>query len=273
MTADDWPEHKENFMLEILEAKAQQCEIYHKFLIGTDKRPLHEATSNKHWGGRPGCSDRLGKLHMQIRNQIAEGKLKLKEQTPPPNKPPNEQRGSPRSQHQKPTVTIMGDSNLTYMDPQHMTRSCKIDIVSAKTTEQANLVASQLKSDIVVIHTGTNDLAHIGAQSTAKNISNTVDKLLSKGTKVIISKLLPRGERSLNEAVYETNKILQNKYSRRNDVIFTNNSKFYDNGMPKKSMYYPEGRPLLHISDRGLVELSRQIQNCIRHYTNKLYVA
>lgn len=288
-TLEEWQQDKEKIMMTVLTAKAEQCERYHNFLIDSKERPLHEDTPNKYWGGRPGGRDRLGILHMRIREEIKAGNITLKGkkgQKQNENRRFQSQKGSRQHGHNTPQrqrkrapykVTIMGDSNLRRLDPDQMTRYCQFDIISAKTTEEALRASSQITTDtdVVVIHTGTNDLKQHGPEITADNISKVVNNMLSKGTKVVISQLLPRSEYNLNTSVIKVNEILQHRYNKHKQVQLTNVDRFYyfDTNMPNRRMYNPESNGsqtrLLHVSDLGLAELSRQIQWGVRQLTSQ----
>lgn len=121
----------------------------------------------------------------------------------------------------------------------------------------------------MILHTGTNDLRHQSAEITANTIINTTKILLSKDKTVIISKLLPREGAYLNEQVSKINTILEEKLKHHQNVQFTKTEGFYYRNQPNKDLYwttYKDGiqSPLLHLNHKGLLELSRQIQNRIK---------
>ena len=57
------------------------------------------------------------------------------------------------------TVTILGDSNTKFLNPDKMTKKFNICIIDTKTTQDASNAIPKCKdSSMVVLHTGTNDL-------------------------------------------------------------------------------------------------------------------
>jgi len=170
-------------------------------------------------------------------------------------------------------VTILGDSNTKFLDTTKMTKTCNLQKVDAKNTHAAiNAINNQqVRGRIVVVHTGTNNLRDDGPTTTAQNLIAIIDQLLHQQRKVVISKLLPREEADLNNAVNITNNILEQHYNNTRQVIFTNTDRFYHYNQPNRYLYTTEHignrrLPQLHVNTTGLVELSRQMQWCIRHH-------
>ena len=240
-------------MREVLLAKAHYCSEYRERLSQTKENTLHENTSHTFWGGNNGGLDKLGLLHMEIRRQMEEGHIKVESDEQP---------------KKKPSVVILGDSNTKRIDPEKMTKKFNIQVVDTKTTQAASNAIKSLQqirnSDIIIFHTGTNDLHTHGAEHTAERISHMTNFLVSKGKKVILSKLLPR-EGNLNKLAHETNKILERKFRPNKDVCTTNINAFLQGHEPNPTLYYApysSGKklPLLHLNSAGVRELSRQIQ-------------
>ena len=151
-----------------------------------------------------------------------------------------------------------------------MSKKFQITVTEAKTTEQASYITQRhLDSQVVVLHTGTNDLRKYGAEDTECKIARITDDLLSKGKKVVLSKLLPREGYHLNNLVDSTNTILEDKYNQTKNVVLTNVDAFYFYDKPNHFLYSTQQRngeklPLLHLNKPGLMELSRQIQWSIK---------
>ena len=219
-------------------------------------------------------------LHIQVREKINKGEIVL---TPSPQQQSDTQHkknnhsqqtsnNTPSSNHNTVPVpvTILGDSNLKFFDPSKMMKSCHFEVIEAKSTQALNrrVQETRIKGKVVVVHTGTNNLYNNGPVNTAQNIITSVDELITKKHKVVISKLLPR-EGDLLTAVNTTNEILAQHYRYNRNVKITNNDKFYYYDQPNDHLYTREQSgsrklPLLHVNRSGLIELSRQIQWCTR---------
>ena len=299
-TSQEWRQDREKIMLTILEAKHKFCDAYKQRLTDSTTLPIHEDSHHKYWGGRGG-EDKLGVLHMSVRSkytatrqsstQISASQdqrttkttrvdntkalLHSHSTTPKRTATPALQssqhnHGQHESFYNHSDVLLLGDSNTRHLDPAKMTRRCDYTLKQAMTYQEAQNTLNMIKPNqqIVVLHTGTNNLKHESAPSVANQLIHTAKQLILNNNKVVMSKLLPR-EGILNEKVEETNRIIENELQGNTEVKFTNTDNFYFYDDPNKHMYSTEYRngqrlPLLHVNARGLAELSRQIQYGIK---------
>jgi len=267
-TSQAWTECKKNVMTEILRAKAQHCSIYKNTLLKIpNNTSIHEDTSHPYWGARNGGADNLGQLHMVIKNELQNSTISNKpgSLTPAPNAPNNRH---PKVQ-QKPRVSILGDSNTRYLDPSRMIRSHSFKIQPTATAEQAVQDVKLLQNqDIVVLHVGTNDLNRKSAKETATLIMKAAHTAHERGSKVVISQLLPR-EGALLHKVKETNQILMHTLKGNPDIRFTDTTGFSHHQRPDRNLFRQQFRdnqplPLLHLNQRGVAMLSHQISSAVR---------
>ncbi len=75
-TTLEWKADKEKFMHEILRAKFQHSAKYRDALLQSGQRPLAEQTRHPFWGGISG-HNRLGLLHMKVRDAATNGDISL----------------------------------------------------------------------------------------------------------------------------------------------------------------------------------------------------
>lgn len=66
----DWEKVKEQYMYKALKAKFTQHEDLRRILLATGDAELHEKSTHPYWGYKG--KDRLGKLLMQVRDEIYE---------------------------------------------------------------------------------------------------------------------------------------------------------------------------------------------------------
>ena len=185
-TTKDWEEDKERIMLEILCAKYQHNAEYRTRLHNTGSEVIHEDTMHPYWGGKGG-KDRLGTLHMQVRenkghfpkhltnlHQHSTTNKNMETTHYPTNIPLTGAQGTEQIT-KKTKVLIMGDSNTKYLNPDKMTKKCQISIKKAMTTEETTqrLAELQPQNQIVIIHSGTNDLKEKTAEETANSLIRT----------------------------------------------------------------------------------------------------
>ena len=258
-TSAEWTNDKESIMKQILLAKAEHCPAYRQKLQNMPQSTkLHENTMHRFWGGKVG-KDILGKLHLEVRSSILQNRGPQQAASPKPTQPPTTQK-----------LTIIGDSNTRFLDPSKMSEKYIINKLATPTAqaalEQVNSISDQ---DIVVLHVGTNDLKHESPEETANKILKTVNALQDRGSKVIVSKLLPREGITIHNKIKHTNFILNHHLQANNNIAFTNTDAFYYEQRPNRQLFnqeYRDGRrlPLLHLNRRGIAELSRQIHAAAR---------
>lgn len=274
-TTPIWADCKRNVMLEILRAKAEHCIAYRTALINIPHNAtIHEDTTHPFWGGKSGCANNLGQVHMIIKKELHDKQAK--------NLKPNNTNQSQIRPHtyttgatKKLKVCILGDSNTKFLDPAKMTQKHTFSVKPTTTAEQAAMRMKDLPAhDIVVLHVGTNDLCTKSPKETAHFLMKAAGIAEEKGSKILISKLLPRENTKLQEKVKETNKILMQSLKNNPNIRFTENDAFYDQQKLNTRLYQQEYRggtrlPLLHVNWKGLTELSRQIQTGIYHISKK----
>ena len=130
-TTPVWTDCKRRVMQEILWAKAEHCPAYRTALMSIPQGiSIHEDTGHRFWGGKAGCADNLGQLHMIIKKELHDKQLPKPtsssantKQAPTPN-----HGNTPNTRaHQRPAVCILGGSNTRYQPrwPQtsHLTSS------------------------------------------------------------------------------------------------------------------------------------------------------
>ena len=236
------------------------------FINGLEHRQCHGMTGDV----RPhtaSCVKGLGQLHMVIRKEL--------QKSPTANKPSssapvtNASNNRHRKVQQKPRVSILGDSNTRYLDPSRMIRSHSFKVQPTATAEQAVQDVKLLQNqDIVVLHVGTNDLNRKSAKETATLIMRAAHTAHERGSKVVISQLLPR-EGALMHKVKETNQILMHTLKGNPDIRFTDIAQFSHHQRPDGKVFRQQYRnnqplPLLHLNQRGVAMLSHQISSAVR---------
>ncbi len=278
-------------MHEILRAKFQHSAKYRDALLQSGQRPLSEQNRHPFWGGISG-HNRLGLLHMKVRDAATNGDLSLAN-TKPGNETsirisqPNQNaearvnlrvvtkdkgqvygrnitarqhvpagmvknsfskewnhsisgslggsRDSDRNtsimpnklQTQRRAVAIIGDSNTRALNSAWMSKRYDFRKYEAMTTSEAVHIVSDMETpDIALLHVRTNDIRHQSPHQIADKIQTTAQRLTVKGTKVIVSNILPREGMSYTHSISETNAILTSQLNNVAGVTLMNNDQF-----------------------------------------------
>ena len=131
---------------------------------------------------------------------------------------------TPTEKTKKKTVVIVGDSIVRNVPSRSLNQSLKeyFSVVksfpSATTQDMKDYIKPTIsrKSDMVILHTGTNDLkSNQNPLDIANEIVNLAKNIKNSGTEVSISALIPRGDR-LSEKGKKVNKELQEKCTAEN---------------------------------------------------------
>ncbi len=259
-TSVAWKARKEEYMLEILRAKAAHSTEYrNRLLQASPEAVFKERTNHRYWGALEGGQNKLGHLHKVVQLEILE-KQQTSNQSQQPQKPQKNKRQS---------VLVIGDSNLKGLNPSKMTRDFDFNIMPAFNTDQLkDQISKARKHDAVVVHTGTNDIKTLPPKQIAECIAATAKHIRDCGSKVVVSKLLPREGTRLHSCVMETNYALHQYLKDEQGISFTNTDAFLDNQRPNTRLFQREYRdglqlPLLHLNPRGAAMLGKQIQEAL----------
>ena len=131
---------------------------------------------------------------------------------------------TPTEKTKKKTVVIVGDSIVRNVPSRSLNESLKEFFSVAKsfpgatTQDMKDYIKPTIsrKPDMVILHTGTNDLkSNQNPSDIANEIINLVENIKINGTEVSISSLIPRGDR-LSEKGKKVNKELQEKCTAEN---------------------------------------------------------
>jgi len=169
----------------------------------------------------------------------------------------------------KKTIHIIGDSNTKFMDPNKMIERFHFSKTFAPTIEAAR-VALSLRTfqpnDIVVLHVGTNDLQHTNPHDIASQI---LDLACGIPQRVVISKILPRGERHLTSQAAKVNRILETEVTNNRKIALTSIKEFFYYNELNRDLFITEHKhgqeKLLHLNEWGQVILSRAIQKAAKY--------
>ena len=130
----------------------------------------------------------------------------------------------PTEKTKKKTVVIVGDSIVRNVPSRNLNQSLKeyFSIVKsfpgATTQDMKDYIKPTIarKPDMVILHTGTNDLkSNQNPSDIANEIINLVKNIKISETEVSISSLIPRGDR-LSEKGKKVNKELEEKCTAEN---------------------------------------------------------
>ena len=131
---------------------------------------------------------------------------------------------TPTEKTKKKTVVIVGDSIVQSVHSRSLNQSLKeyFSVVKsfpgATTQDMKDYIKPTIsrKPDMVILHTGTNDLKiNQNPSDIANEIVNLAKNIKNSGTEVSISALIPRGDR-LSEKGRKVNKELQGKSTAEN---------------------------------------------------------
>ena len=131
---------------------------------------------------------------------------------------------TPTEKTKKKTVVIVGDSIVRNVPSRSLNQSLKeyFSVVKsfpgATTQDMKDYIKPTIsrKPDMVILHTGTNDLkSNQKPLDIANEIVNLANNIKNSGTEVSISALIPRGDR-LSEKGKKVNKELQEKCTAEN---------------------------------------------------------
>ena len=130
----------------------------------------------------------------------------------------------PTEKTKKKTVVIVGDSIVRNVHSRSLNQSLKeyFSVVKsfpgATTQDMKGYIKPTIsrKPDMVILHTGTNDLkSNQNPSDIANEIVNLAKNIKNSGTEVSISALIPHGDR-LSEKGKKVNKELQEKCTAEN---------------------------------------------------------
>ena len=140
---------------------------------------------------------------------------------------------TPTDKSRKKTVVIVGDSIVRNVPNRSLNQSLKeyFSVVKsfpgATAQDMKDYIKPSIarKPDMVVLHTGTNDLkSNQNSSDIANDIFNLAKNIKNSGTEVsILSSLIPRGDR-LSKKKKKVNKELQEKYTAENFAFILHKS-------------------------------------------------
>ena len=140
---------------------------------------------------------------------------------------------TPTEKTKKKTVVIVGDSIVRNVPSRSLNESLKEFFSVAKsfpgatTQDMKDYIKPTIsrKPDMVILHTGTNDLkSNQNPSDIANEIINLAENIKINGTEVSISFLIPRGDR-LSEKGKKVNKELQEKCTAENFAFILHKNK------------------------------------------------
>ncbi len=104
-------------------------------------------------------------------------------------------------------------------------------------------------------------------------IKTTAQKLTAKGTKVIVSNILPREGISYTRSISETNAILTSQLNNVAGVTLMNNDQFAYGSRPNSNLFatrYNSGQQYvsIHLNQKGLAAFSKNLHKLLHMVAN-----
>lgn len=255
-TTKSWDEKKKEVMRAIVKQKYVYVKEFRQALQETGSDTIEEDTADPFWGARNYGQNQMGKLLMEIRAN------------PPPLYPVEEVANDKSSGN---NVLCLVDSNGSQVHFRKLLPRKNVKVKKTYTIDQATeAVESHAgpKPDIVLIHTGTNDLIPSG--NPAPQFCELIQEIKRKwNCRIVISKLLPRGGINISKKVKLFNNSIENEFLYDVDIHLIDHNDLLWGDQPNYHFYVQEekeGRlkPLLHLNNDGLAVLASKFKHGIR---------
>ena len=166
-----------------------------------------------------------------------------------------------RESERKLKITVIGDSQLRYLDGTRLTNNHhEVHVVAdpgARIAKMKNQRRLEPDSDVIIVHAGTNNLKSATPIQLSNEIIETLDDIKSNnpGAQVVFSSIFKRSdELHLNAKVIQTNKILKEKLLLQGYDLIDNDNILFTN-LAKDG---------LHINQGGLRKFAGNISKYIR---------
>ena len=167
----------------------------------------------------------------------------------------------PRESERKLKITVIGDSQLRYLDGTRLTNNHhEVHVIAdpgARIAKMKNQRKLEPDSDVIIVHAGTNNLKSATPVQLSNEIIETLDDIKSNnpGAQVVFSSIFKRSdELHLNAKVIQTNKILKEKLLLQGYDLIDNDNILFTN-LAKDG---------LHINQGGLRKFAGNISKYIR---------
>ena len=167
----------------------------------------------------------------------------------------------PRESERKLKITVIGDSQLRYLDGTRLTNNHhEVHVIAdpgARIAKMKNQRKLEPDSDVIIVHAGTNNLKSATPVQLSNEIIETLDDIKSNnpGAQVVFSSIFKRSdELHLNAKVIQTNKISKDKLLLQGYVLIDNDNILFTN-LAKDG---------LHINQEGLRKFAGNISKYIR---------
>lgn len=167
----------------------------------------------------------------------------------------------PRESERKLKITVIGDSQLRYLDGTRLTNNHhEVHVIAdpgARIAKMKNQRRLEPDSDVIIVHAGTNNLKSATPVALSNEIIETLDDIKSNnpGAQVVFSSIFKRSdELHLNAKVIQTNKILKDKLLLQGYDLIDNDNILFTN-LAKDG---------LHINQGGLRKFAGNISKYIR---------
>ena len=207
-TSDDWHKDKEQYMIQVLQAKYKGCTGYRSYLENTcDTEHIEfeyrENTSNKYWGGQYDGRNVLGNMHKAIRDNPPQLSMyqNITKDSMAQGIPVSNHVGiKPYMNRIKDDVLIVTDSLGSRIQGRKMYQKsrCFVKKLRRKTISDASdyVEKIQVESKALVYVVGSNDLVHMSGEDTAEEAKRLIDKSkdMFPNTNVVLYAVPPRKE-------------------------------------------------------------------------------
>ena len=254
----EWNQKKRGVMKKVLIQKYLYVPEFRQSLIDSGTQTIIEDTYDPYWGGLNGGLNVMGQLLMEIR-----------ENPPSLPKTPLEKVAN----DQMKSVLCLMDSNGYSVDfrrtlPKHHTKVRRCPTIEKAVEAVHDEVGPE--PHCVLIHTGTNNL--ISDEKPADLYLDLTTEIKNKwpNTRLVVSKLLPRGGTKLNKKLKMFNNTIENHYLFDTETEIIDHSDLLWGENPNHYYYLQEqkqGRvmPLLHLNNQGIANLASKFRYALKN--------
>ena len=253
----EWNQKRKTVMKKAIMQKYLYVPEFRDALKDSGNARIVENTYDPYWGGLGGGLNTMGKLLMEIRDN-------------PPALPATPLERVPNEKVQ--SVLCLVDSNGYNIDYRRTLPMYHTKVRKCPTIEGAIETVRDEEGpepQFVLIHTGTNNL--INDETPAELYLELVSEIKNKwsNTKIIVSKLLPRGGTKVTKKLRVFNNTIENQLLFNADVELIDHSDLLWGENPNHNFYVQEqkaGRnmPLLHLNNAGLANLASKFRYILK---------
>ncbi len=165
-----------------------------------------------------------------------------------------------------PDVIILHDSLFKSVKADGLMRREKQKVLLKWTPKLSNaletVTAMQEKPKVVMLHSGTNDLADMDENENGmlESIKSIYDVLEARGIKFVYSFILPRNGRDATGNAEVLNSRVVRMFAQKEDVFICRNDSFYWHGVQNERLFHADG---VHVNDDGTRALVNQTKEVL----------